>query len=373
VIQTLDYARPELDRPGFGKWALACVLLAVFLVGYGFLCAPWATRNMDYRIDDIWVGALHLWIFPLLLLVLYLPPGRFFRGILVAYAILSGLCSVQRPPRGVEWTLICLIVILTIAFHIAIACAIVLGARFAITRVYPHAGEHGQTQRTFRRASVAFIVVLVAAAFPFGYRSTAIAVRKIVQRRHADADWRNHTAAILKESPWDVNGFHSSSRISISSWVDGDSGLPIRVCSPTDYQAEYVQRIDELLKAHGVTAWSQKERVVSEADFATMLTAKMTQITVIPYDVTPGIEVNGGTVVRWNGIVLHGGNDRFIKAKYSGTQAFQRDSICPGTFTNAYFARLPRYPGVVFVRFDDDLVVACTDDGWILGYALAND
>jgi hypothetical protein len=148
--------------------------------------------------------------------------------------------------------------------------------------------------------------------------------------------------------------------VRISRNFDPETGLSLYPDMGHGFERAYMIRIRELLSQHGIPEWSQKSRLVTDADMVQMLTSsEITTITTFPFQAAPGISLQRDK----------GTNDLFIETAHGETAYIGGNGRSSDT---AYVARLDRYAGVIFVRCGQKWVAACTDDGWILGYAFTN-
>jgi hypothetical protein len=370
MSQLLDYATPQPRQLDIAKRIVATLPLSLGVIAYASLCRPAALQRGYPPIDPIWTAVTYLWPFPVLLFALCWPRSRFSKTALLLYAVVSGYidaCTVvMMTPHRFSFIDAMFNSVLIIPMHLVGVVAIASIGRFAISR-FDASPDTDWTYRQRTGRIAAFIIILaVGIVFPFVFRRAAILHQEKAGVDLADDDWAAHTAVIRSSEGWESE--HSFGDATITSYFDVNSGLPLKSDMHMGFEQSYENRIHELLQTHGVPPWSQKTRLVSDADLTSMLAATtMKAITAFPYDAAPGIVlIRNGSISRWGGSMSSASNDLSIASQFSGLSGF-------GSSTDtAYVGRLEKYPGVVFVRCGQKWVAACTDDGWILGYASRN-
>jgi hypothetical protein len=365
VTQALDSAsRPQVD--GLGKKAGAILLLAAFM-GYALLgitiTALVGHLSMPNEIDYAWDGSTFLWVFAVPLFTLICPPGRFSRGALLLYALatayIDGRIGFALSVQVLGDTLSNLIIYAPI--HLLCVAVFAWLSRWMFRVLGLSADSNARPPRN-RRLFAAMVILILAAAFPVGYRQIAQGRDLRQGRERADADWAAHTAVLRSrdgpESGNEIGG------INFTYHFDPDSGLRLGMVPMSRSARAYSDRISELLRLNGSPPWSMKSRLVKDEDLAAMLTSKeMTEVTTFPYEVTPDVVVmRRGTLNRWGINMSNDSDDSDVEtSKGCGSNGSVNEPVFVG--------RLSKYPGSVFVRFGADSVFACTDDGWILSEA----
>jgi len=366
----LDYATPQPRHWDVGRKLAATLPLSLGLVAYALLCIPAARQRGYPPIDHLWTGVTYLWPFPVPLFMFCWPKGRFSKTVLLLYAIVSGYidaCTIVMmvPNRfSFIWALVNSVYVIPV--HLVGVGIVAWVSRSLISRLGSFQENTSKyCQRVFRVAGFT-VIVLLAFLFPFIYRHVATLLQENGGRNGADADWANHKAVILNSDGWDSE--HSYGNATIVSYIDLDSGLRYRSDHHMGYEQAYKDRIQELIRIHGVPPWSLKNRLVSDADLVAMLTAQTMQpVSTFPYNAAPGITLmRNGTVSGSGGSTNFATSDLTIDAQFSGMNCMCQSG------DPAYVGRLKKYPGIVFVRCGQKWVAACTDDGWILGYAALN-
>lgn len=362
----LDYAVPIAPKPG-RKWFGAAVLIA----GAGIylpLCLP-AIKQYGYLpIEHFWEAMTYLWIAPLLLFCLVCPAGAFSKWAVMFYALATGYidgCTFHpmnpRPPIS---ELGPMNFILWGPWHIVLAAALVGIGRFIFRRLGVAPERIDSTQRYSRRNGIGLAIVMIAAAFPFGFRVGMDALDNWSGRRSAEIDWANHDALQFQDGTIGIWSTRQVGDYTIESAFDPTNGLRIRTEFHFAYESPYKQRVAELLHQNGIPSWSMKRRFVADSDLIAMLKDKnMKPVRQFPYDVTPEVAIARGTYSRWGGTTGNGSGAPFLVCKNGGDLGYDFANETP------YVGKNPKYPGITFVRAGQQWVAACTDDGYIVEYA----
>jgi hypothetical protein len=348
---------PSAPPAGDARKTVAAALLIAATIAYALICFPAASRRGYSPIDYAWIGVTYLWIFAIPLFTMIVPPGHFSRHALFWYALatayIDGCTVIGLVPHRLDLRQGILFIPFFGPIHLAAVAFVAWLSRRVIAPT--------------SRVPVVAIVLILAAATPFAYRYVARAEDASEGRQRADADWAGHTARII--SPDGPDSFCQMGNLLFETEWDSATGLRLQHDMRDGYEPGYNARVAELLRLHGLPDWSMKNRMVSDADMAAMLTsADMKPVTTFPRELTPDVVLmRRGTLNRWGGSMTNDSDGLCIEtSKWDGYDDGDNDGP-------AYIGRLDKYPGVVFVRCGSAWVAACTDDGWILSHVSKNE
>ncbi|HZZ44505.1 MAG TPA: hypothetical protein VFE58_16335 [Tepidisphaeraceae bacterium] len=352
--EILDYA-PAYPTPLLHRLRTAALLLLGFLA-YALLCQPAIHQRGYPPIDHLWTAMTYLWLFPVPLFVSISPrPARYP---LLAYALATAYVDaatvIMMVPHRFTWTGTLDVCILTVPVHIIAVAAIAwLTRRFLPSRRSTH-----------------LAIALLAVLFPFAYRQSARAVEDHHGRQLADADWSAHAVQLYSD---DFDATHQPNPpdgIRIVSNIDPATGFPHRRIWYRGFERGYSARITQLVHQHGIPPWSLQSRLIPDATLLSLLTASNLQpLTTFPTFITPDVAVmRAGSFSAWG--TSYGSNSTSLSLLPRHSDPPRLGEPPPGDDDTAFVTRLPQYPRVLFIRAGHHGIAACTDDGWILSYAI---
>ncbi len=337
-----------------------CIIpLVIGAIAYYVACSIEISRSQEPLPDIYWPAVAQLWIFAIPIFVLFARKGRYARFAIAAYAITTAMIrgsSVIEPVMGQGWmapyragwfetainTVVYSPIHLIEAMCVAVCIRVLqkLGKKTSDKRAVGFKGSRG----FIFKASLVLAICLAAFVTPTGYRRWVVIPCQVHGRTRADAEWANGSAC--QASPIDTDD--RANILFLSSQYDFVNGLRIRMINGSSYeeafeQIAYGQRVDELIRLHGIPPWSRLSEFVAEADLVTIMTSTtLKPVTVFPSQITAGVVLKASNVV--DGAI--------------GTGFQYGSTPCP-----VFIGELPRYPGVKFLRLGNEFVVVCTAQG----------
>lgn len=186
-------------------------------------------------------------------------------------------------------------------------------------------------------------VGLLGGLFPTVYSATAHHRDAVFGRASADDEWAAQAAGIFVD-PGDSRQEYVVNDVRIQRYRDLATGLELRTSFRLGYEPAYNNRITEKLATEKSPAQAVISQLPTDDELVALLqSAEMTRIQTFPCKLTPDVEVDG-----------------------LGSVAAAHLSFGTSAPKSVYFCRLPKRRGVVFIRFDDTMVAAFSDEGELL-------
>jgi hypothetical protein len=348
---------------------IAIGVMAVGAVVYSIACYPAYGRSGWPPLDRLSEAMPWLWIFLIPIFTLIVPGSWFSRIVLLSYALVTsaidawtfGFGTINPHPRF-DVNLWIENLITAVPVHVVVTAGVALLSRGAYWVLGLSAGlEERSRKYRFGRIGLIASIVVLAAIFPFGYRSFMSAQDADEGAQMADRDWANQKASIFSG---DAESFRETGGYEFFCFFDADSGFPLKQSWHARWEPGYNAEIGRLIKSQSIPSWSFKSRIVSDADMIRMLTAQdMKKVTSYPYAMSPNVVLlRGGGVTPWGQSV--GGYGNYLDIQSRNQEVLPLPMLGEEK-DPAFVGQLPKYPGTFFVRCGKSLVV-CTADGWVL-------
>ncbi len=188
-------------------------------------------------------------------------------------------------------------------------------------------------------------VCVIAWSFPTAFAVASDYMDNIRERQTADGDRAQHRARIFCDFN-DPRAEYFVSDIRIQRYYDRGSGLELHNNFHKGFESGYNARILEKLRAEPHPPWASFRNPPTDDVILAMLESRnMSPAWPLPFTINPNITISSNTVMTPSGVF--------------GSSA-----------VNVWFARRVATPGIVFIRFDRNVLYVFADDGTPLATAV---
>lgn len=365
--EVIEYERRGRRRTSPG-WYVGEVLSGVVLLfgaaGHWKLCEFVRRESGTPDLDPIWVGAVWLWVLPAVLWgVMVGRPGirwKMWGFMLIVYGVAIGyLMARVRVPFysltpyiwGQGWADVWWLIPVCVAGTIGMG----LGTWWL-----------GRGRKLVAKVVTVVAVLCGAIVWPFGYQRVCYWLEAREGAHQADRDWEEGRAMMIGEIQIIGSNFVRQGRRFIAAVAyDESSGLAFGTKHTDRLRTGYSRRVRERLATEGIPAWSLKGKVVSRSELRLLLDEPGGQeITTFPFYISKDVVVGVDSLeTDWAEGRLSAPGKVIVAGRRSETRTSRRGG-------RVYVVQRATYPGVWFVKVNDEWIVAVTDDGRIIAWGL---